>query len=355
MALGLAAGAWSLARVRGPRPASRPGRPAGAVTVIVPSRDEARALPVLLGSLRSQTLEPARVIVVDDGSSDGTAAVAARLGAEVVAAGPLPAGWTGKAHACWVGARLARTDLLVFLDADTALARDGIERLVAEHARTGGLLSVQPYHTTVRPYEQLSLYFNVVAAMGVGAFGPRERAGVAAFGPCVVCRRADYEAVGGHRAVRGEVVEDVALARRFHAHGYPVRLLAGRGTVRFRMYPGGFRQLVEGWTKNFGAGARLTRVPDLVRSVLWVTATGSGAIELVTRRDLTAVSLYAACAGSVAWSARKLGDFRWWVIASYPLALACFLAVFARSLWHTYVRGSVEWRGRRIPTRGHAV
>jgi 4,4'-diaponeurosporenoate glycosyltransferase len=353
VAAGLLAGTWLLAKLRGPRPAA-PGA-AAAVTVVVPARNEAVLLPTLLASLREQALPPARVIVVDDGSSDATAAIAAGAGVEVVDAGPLPDGWTGKARACWIGAQLASTELLVFLDADTYLAPDGLERLVAEHGTSRGLLSVQPYHETQRAYEQLSLYFNVVAMMGAGTFTPMVRSRPVAFGPCLVCHRDDYVAVGGHRAVRDEIVEDIALARRFEEHGLPVRVLAGRDTVRFRMYPGGFRQLAEGWTKNFGAGARLSRRSDLLLTVLWVAATGSAALDLLVRRDGASAAVYSIVALHLGWMARRVGNFRWWAILVYPVALTCFLGVFARSLLHTYVRGTVAWRGRRIPTRNRAA
>ena len=188
--------------------------------------------------------------MVDDESSDRTAAVAAAGGAEVVAAPPRPEGWTGKAWACATGAALAGTtsggeDVLVFLDADVRLERpDVLDRLAAEVAAApDGLISVQPWHRTGRPVEQLSLFFNVTALMGSVAFtvlGTRVRPTLA-FGPVLACRQAAYEASGGHAhaSVRGAVAEDIALARRFPS----VALFTGRPDVSFRMYPSGLRAL----------------------------------------------------------------------------------------------------------------
>src|SRR5829696_1455630 len=281
VAAGLLAGTWLLAHVTtvrptvgGPGPSPLPG--ATTVSVVVPARDEAATLPRLLASLRALAPAPREVIVVDDGSSDGTAEVAAAGGATVVTAPPPAPGWLGKPWACQLGAGTATGSHLLFLDADTWLAPDALTRLLAEHAEHGGLLSVEPYHQTERPYEQLSAVFNVVSMMGTGAFaagGARRRAALgAAYGPCLLTTAADHAAVGGHGSVRGEVLEDVALARRYRDAGLAVRCLAGGDAVRFRMYPAGLRQLVEGWSKNIAAGAGSIGPLALVGSVAWVAA-----------------------------------------------------------------------------------
>lgn len=250
-------GGWLLWRIPRCRPAGDGAdRRAAATSVVIPARDEEATLPRLLASLAAQRPPPARVIVVDDHSGDDTAGVGRRAGALVVAAAPLPPGWTGKNWACAAGADLATTPTLAFLDADAEFEPGGLARVLAEHERRGGLVSVAPDHVTLRPYERLSAFFNLVAMMGLDAFDPRRgrRPPRGAFGPCLVTSADEYRAVGGHRAVRAEVVDDVALAARYTAAGRPVTCLGGRGTIRFRMYPRGLGQLVEGWTKNF-AGA----------------------------------------------------------------------------------------------------
>ncbi|MGH9181520.1 MAG: glycosyltransferase family 2 protein, partial [Acidimicrobiales bacterium] len=240
---------WSIPRVRAA--AYGTVEAVEAVSVVIPARDEAATLPGLLASLAGQHPAPAEILVVDDHSTDDGAEVARRAGATVVPAPPLPAGWTGKCWACWTGARAAGGSVLVFLDADTELDPGGLAPIVAEQAGRGGLVSVQPFHRTRRPYEALSAFLNIVPWMGLAAATPTaaRRWSPGAFGPCLVTTRADYRAIGGHEAVRGEVVEDVALAARYRAAGLPVATLGGRGTISFRMYPGGVSQLVEGWTK----------------------------------------------------------------------------------------------------------
>lgn len=355
-ALRWAAGVWLLWRI--PRCRDRTA-PVDGVAVVVPARDEEATLPLLLASLAAQQPVPAEVVVVDDHSTDATAEVARRAGATVVTCDPLPAGWTGKAWACWTGANATASPTLVFLDADTEMAAGGLGRVVAEQAARGGLVSVQPFHVMRRPYERLSAFFNVVAMMGVDAFGPLRRRlpPRGAFGPCLVVGRDDYLAVGGHRAVRAEVVEDVALAQRFTASGRPVACLGGRGTVRFRMYPAGVGPLVEGWSKNFAAGAGATRPLTFVLISVWLSGCISAAwypVAAVLGRGsssgVAAALLYAAYAGQLAWMLARIGRFGAATPLAFAVPLGFFLVVFARSLVLTHVRGEVRWRGRAVAT-----
>ena len=139
------------------------------LSVIIPARDEAASLPHLLASLVPQLAPGDELIVVDDRSTDATAALAREAGALVIEAPELPDGWTGKSWACHHGAVTATGEVLVFFDADVRLAPGALSAAVDLHRRQGGLVSVQPYHETERAYERLSALFNVVAFMGVGA------------------------------------------------------------------------------------------------------------------------------------------------------------------------------------------
>jgi glycosyltransferase involved in cell wall biosynthesis len=359
--LGLVAGAALLARIPTPRGDATPEAACGAATVsiVIPARDEERTLPVLLASLRDLDPAPREVIVVDDGSSDATAAVAAAHGARVLAAVP-PPGWAGKPYACHLGAEAARGSHLLFLDADTWLAPDAVSRLLGELATRRGLVSVQPHHRTERVYEQLSAFFNVTAMMGTGAFAAAGRApGRMAFGPCLLTTVDDYRAAGGHAAVRGEVVEDVHLARRYRDKGLPVHCLGGGDVVGFRMYPGGVRQLVEGWTKNIASGAGLSPWWALLGTVAWVCACVAVALAGVRgalswgvgdgAAPWVAVLAWAAVAVELGWMLGRIGTWRVSTAVLFPLPLLAFLAVFFRSLAVTVVRGEVTWRSRRLP------
>ena len=333
------------------------------VSVVIPALNEERRLGPLLASLGRQTRRADELIVVDDGSTDGTAALARRLGARVMRAPAKPAGWVGKSWACWTGARASSGGVLVFLDADVRLADDGLERLLAERDRRGGVVTVQPYHAVEGVVERLSAVCNIVVMGSLGAFTPlggRARA-AGGFGPCIVTARRDYLACGGHAAVHDRVVEDMAFADAARGKALPVACLAGRGCVDFRMYPEGFSSMVEGWSKGLASGFRGS--PPLARGLMiaWLTGALSGAILLAlgiatlggsagadTLFGAWAVGIYALYAGQAWWMLRRMGSFGPATALVFPLPLAFFLAVYVRSLWLAKVRGSVTWKGRRV-------
>lgn len=330
------------------------------VSVVIPARDEAVALPHLLAALDRQTVPADEVVVVDDHSDDDTGAVAFTAGAQVLPAPPLPEGWTGKSSACWYGAHQTTGDVLVFLDADTEPAPDLLARLVAELERGGGLVSVAPYHRMTRAYERLSALFHVIAVMGIGAASARPAAPVTgAFGPCLASTRADYANVGGHEVVRSAVADDIALARVFRRAGLPVHVVAGREAIRYRLYPNGLRQLADGWSKNFAAGAGSTPIVRFLLVMAWVIGLGTAA-QVPFRAGLTALAgwsypgilgwvAYAAFAAQLATMLRPLGNYSW-VAPLFPVALVAWFAVFFRSIvW--MIRGSVRWKGRIVSVR----
>lgn len=337
----LTVGFLLLARLRRP---GRWGRARSDVAVIVPARNEAESLPNLLAGLLPQLRSGDELVVVDDGSNDGTAEEAARLGAKVVAAGPVPDGWIGKSWACHVGVGATSAPVLVFLDADVRFEDPAALRaVVAESDDCGGLVSVQPAHVPDAPGEQMAAFFNLVSMMGTGAFIPMGPAPKVAFGPVLACRRSDYLQSGGHESVSGEVLDDVALAGRFRQIGLPIRLMAGGRAITFRMYPDGLAQLIEGFTKNFAAGARSTNPIVMAGVVFWI----SGLITAPFRGWLR----YALYAGQVAVLLARVGKFRWWVSAFYPAPLAVFLGVFGRSVFAVVSGRPVKWKGRYIGGR----
>ncbi|QIG43701.1 glycosyltransferase [Nocardioides anomalus] len=334
-----------------------------AVSVVVPARDEAASLPTLLASVSRLDPAPAEVVVVDDGSSDGTGELARAGGARVVTLAGPPAGWTGKAWACQQGAEATSGELLLFLDADTVLAPGALGGLLAGHGR--GLLSVQPFHAVGPGYEQLSAYPNAVSFLASGAFGAHPERRPMAFGPCLLTTRADYDRAGQHAAARADVLDDVALARAYDRAGLPVRCLAGGDALAMRMYPSGLGQLVEGWSKNVASGASAAAPGASVAATLWVAAHHAVAVGAVlfvvhaARGDAGAHAWVAAALWVLGWLGvalslrallRRLGAFAWWTWALFPLTLLAFDLVFLRSALLT-LRGSVRWRGRAVATR----
>ncbi|MFP4373781.1 MAG: glycosyltransferase [Spirochaetaceae bacterium] len=333
------------------------GRAIPRVSIVVPARNEALTLPHLLTSLEHQSLRPFETIVVDDHSEDETARIAAAHGARVVSPPPLPEGWLGKSHACWQGARAARGDIIIFLDADTRIEDDGLRRLAEALTLRGGFVSVQPYHRMEAAYERLSLFFAFIVMGGVQAFTilgerlpPR-----GLFGPAIACRRRDYFAIDGHRAVRADVLEDVELGRRAAKAGYALSCFAGRGTISFRMYPGGLRDLVDGWTKNFALGAAGTGIAMILIVTAWMAGAGvairllvAGSLAQTPPRLLLGLAAYLIYVAQIHWMQVRIGNFGFLSAVLYPFTLLFFVVVFVRSLQLTWLKQTVRWKGRDI-------
>lgn len=333
------------------------------VSVVIPARNEALRVPTLLRSLQRQTLIPDEVMVVDDDSSDDTAAVARALGATVIGAGERPPGWLGKPWACWLGAQQATGDVLLFLDADTWLEPHALADLLSAYRARGGVVSVQPYHVTRRVYEQLSLFFNIVLMGGLNAFTPLGHRLLPAggFGPCMVCSREDYLDVGGHAAAKGEVLEDIILARRFAERGHPVSCYGGRGSISFRMYADGFASMMDGWSKGFAQGSTYIRPSFLLLSIAWISGCfGAFARPLAqlpfegAQETLAYATVYLLYAAQVLWMARRIGRFQAWAVLLFPLPLVFFGLIMLRSLVLRYVLRRAVWKDRVIQLGGRA-
>lgn len=330
---------------------------ANKASVIIPARNEAGNLESLLGSLNQQTRPPDEILVIDDHSTDETPQIATSHGATLVSLPEIPEGWIGKAWALWTGANKAKGDILIFLDADTRLERDGLSLFLSEHQKKGGLVSVQPYHVMKKAYEKLSAFFNIVLFlnMNIASVFARITKPLGAFGPCLVCSRRDYFSVGGHQAVKGKIVEDIILGRRFMEHGHPLSCYAGKGAVSFRMYPQGLRQLVEGWTKNFASGAFRSKPILLLLSGAWITGCLSAILDIVKGlAGKNEATLFTGCvfyllfAIQIHLMLRQLGNFGLWPSIFYAGPLLFFLFVFLRSILFTSILGYVTWRGRKI-------
>lgn len=218
------------------------------VTVIIPARNEAANIARVVRSLSGVD-----VVVVDDGSTDGTAEEARAAGAEVIAAPPLPPGHLGKPNACHAGALASPTQWLLFVDADTWYEPGFAARFVA-YAEQEKLEMVSAFlrqHTetfferVLLPYA-FSLYFTGVNADRVNSALSKE---ALANGQCLLIRRDAYRKLGGHASVAQSVIEDVALARRAKEIGLNSRVIRAEHFGSVRMYES-LRAIWRGFEKN---------------------------------------------------------------------------------------------------------
>lgn len=324
------------------------------VSVIIPARNEEASLPLLLEDLKNQSINVAEIICVDDSSEDATASIASAFGARLISLGNKPDGWLGKSWACQNGAEAATGDLLLFLDADVRIGPDGLQRIMQTFIDTKDVVSVQPFHLTEEKYEQFSLFFNLVqiAANGVALPDPMN---VGLSGPIVLIPKDKYFSIDGHRAIRMSIIEDIALGIRLRQAGIPFRLFMGDESLAFRMYAGGFNDLVQGWTKNLASGAVTTPALLFIMVFLWITSLASVPIHLISAivvldpLMIVANSMLYIIWVKIVWLlAKRVGRFQLWSFLLYPISLIVFLSVFVISMIKKVFKLKVRWKGRQI-------
>lgn len=329
------------------------------ISVIIPARNEEGNIGILLRSLQNQSMQPHEVIVIDDNSSDNTETEALTAGAQVYNSSPRPHGWQGKSWACWKGANSAAGSVFLFLDADTELEVDGLESIYQTWVEKGGLLTVEPWHKTKRPYEQLSGFFNLIVYAAMNAFTPLRSSirPAGGFGPCIMCSRDAYFRSGGHEAIKGKILENIAIAKNAQRSQLPVYCLSGRGTINFRMYPRGFKQLVEGWTKSMATGSADTHIFAKVLIYFWIGSalTAAGrlfSIHSSSPHQTTAILVsYAAFVFQIFGMLKQVGSFSFVTALIYPLHILFFTFIFFRSLIFSSILRKLSWKGREIETK----
>jgi glycosyltransferase involved in cell wall biosynthesis len=326
------------------------------ISAIVPARNEEAVIAACVKSLAAQP-EIAEILVVNDQSSDGTVAAVRRAAAEIpkvklLETGKLPAGWVGKNNAVWRGASEARSKWLLFTDADAELLPGGTARaLRIAQESDAALVSFSPEQVTATWYEKALIPFVYCRLARHFSFkdvnDPRNRA-AAANGQFLMIRRDVYDAIGGHAAIAGEVLEDVALAKNAKRAGYPSWYGSGKGVVKARMYRS-FSAMREGWKKNLYllmGGSRASTYREFFAAVPWIPFL------------LIAVGLFmpfALMAGVVLLLVRQAGyglelpsnQYRGSLILYYVPAVVLYAGV----LWASYrahVKGKVEWKGREV-------
>ncbi|WJK36879.1 glycosyltransferase family 2 protein [Solwaraspora sp. WMMA2065] len=249
--------------LRRPGPAARVTEP---VSILLPLRDEAeRVAPCLRALLAQRQLTDWRIVVLDDGSTDGTAEVVAEVAGDdprvrLITGAPLPAGWLGKPHACQQLADAvpaAPAGVLVFVDADVVLAPGAVAAAVGTlRSVPAQLLSPYPRIVAGSVGERLVqplLQWSWLTFLPLRAMERSPRTSLAAAGgQFLLVDRDVYRRAGGHAAVRDQVLEDVGLARAVKRAGGRIALADGSALATCRMY-GSWRELSAGYTKSLWA------------------------------------------------------------------------------------------------------
>ena len=351
-------------------------RPRTSLTVVIPAFNEAGNITACVERVLASDPPCAdwSVLVVDDDSTDATLELARQAAAadsghcSVLQAGPRPSGerWVGKNWACTRAMEQVTSDWVLFIDADVRLQPDALRRALAQAIdEQADLFSLAPRlecgclaEWMVQPImaSLLGLGFPMEATND-----PTSDVAFAA-GPFMLFSTEAYAAVGGHRRLADEVVEDLALARRIKSGGYRLRYRLGLDAVLLRMYPD-LPALWEGWTKNWflgldrdvvralGASAvvlQMFTVPWLIlpsallllalqpqSAVLWTVPLALSLLALVQQALLRL------------WTRRRfeLPMRHWWLMGAGGLLIGLIGPI---SVWRTLTGRGWTWKGRSL-------
>lgn len=356
----------SFPRLRPTLPTSQSPEPR--VDVLVPARNEASNIGGVVGDLVRQDYPRLTISILDDHSEDNTGHVALISAGDapnflVRCGSALPDGWMGKNWACQQLAEKATGELLLFTDADVRWQPGAVSAVVAAmDALNADLLTVWPTQITVSWGERLIVPLMAFAVVGylpirVAHEIPHPLA-AAANGQCMAFRQPAYAAIGGHAAVKGEIVEDIRLAQHIKACGLNLRMADGNNLIRTRMYDG-WQATIDGYSKNILAGHG-DHVPLLLLSTLfhWTLFLWPWAWVLVGRAwplpgwpwwPLALVVAGLAARAVTAHATRqRVADALF-----LPVSVLLMTWIAGRAIWWRWRYGGVKWKGRVLKQVKH--
>jgi glycosyltransferase involved in cell wall biosynthesis len=330
------------------------------VAMIVPARNEERAVERALRRLIALDYENNQVIAVDDRSTDRTGEIMDAVASEapnklkVIHVRELPPGWMGKTHAMWTGASQTDSDWLLFTDADVMFRPDTLRRAVAyAEAENADHLVLFPKMIMKRFTEKMMIaFFQLLFVFGhrpwkVADPNAKDHMGVGAFN---LVRRSAYESVGTYERLRMEVVDDMKLGKVIKNAGFRQRVVFGDDLIAIR-WARGARGVINNLTKNFFAvmsfqtwrslGSCLgMAILNLLPFVGVLIAHGWERVPYA----IALASMF--CLYSGIW---RQGDIHPWYFFLHPVSSTLFIYIMLRSTLVTLWNNGVEWRGTRYP------
>lgn len=329
------------------------------VTVLIPARNEERNIEGCVLSVLNQTYPKVRAIVIDDQSTDATPAILDALSARddrlrTIHGEPLPEGWVGKGWALWQGHQQADGDWLILLDADVRLEPWAVDQMLHSALERGAdLLNPWPRFVNISFWERLlqpilwglvRLRFPLIWVNQPWA--PENMA----FGPVMMIRKSAYDAIGGHKPVAMDILEDVALSKYLRVRGYKTVVINGKQIARVRMYHS-LKEIIAGWTKT-AYGAMAYNFPLMVLAIFGLFFLATQPFVALGAGLLTDNSTWVMLAGLqiIAMGWRRIidaqdNDFPFWTLLLHPLAMLLVHWMQIQALWKYYF-GSYEWKGR---------
>ncbi len=333
-----------------------------AVSVVVAAKDEEAGIEACIRSIAAQDHGAFEVLVADDRSSDRTPEILKGLAAELPVLKPLridvlPEGWGGQNHALRRGVDAAKGEWLCFTDADCVWRSPRMLTIAAREAAASGadLLSVLPELDSPSTWEQLAAPLCIAVFMlrlRMGEVNDPKKPAAYANGAFFMIRRALYEELGGHGRVKGQLNDDIAMAKLVKQRGLKLRLCAGSELYTTRMY-GSPAESWRGWTRNFRG--------TLVRPAEMLKAAATAALLFLAPWAGFSVALSlgswpAAAAFGLAVLVSHVGaalvypafGSRAWASVLYPLAGAFVTAIAVRAA----LGSTTTWQGARYGAQG---
>lgn len=328
------------------------------VTVIIAAKDEEESIQHTLQTLISQTGTELDIIAVNDRSEDQTGEIMEKMAAanptiHVVHIQTLPGGWLGKNHALKQGAELASGAYLLFTDADIQFEKTTISRALTfmEHENLDHLTAAPDLQAKSLPLRGLISYF----LFGFGYFkrpwtaNQKKTKGGMGVGAFQLLRKSTYESVGGHEALRLRPDDDLALGQRIKEAGFKQNLVTAKQLLKVEWYPN-FQSALRGFEKNAFAGLNYSIwlslfaiVGVFVSQVLPFVFIFSGTPIVQIISAINIVLLF--CLYGL--TTRSFTSYSKWTIIGLPIFALLFVYMLARALILTWVRGGIEWRGKR--------
>jgi len=317
------------------------------LTVIIPARNEESNLSLLLPQLQ-QLIYPGdvEILVVNDNSTDTTSEVARRYGVKLIdLSGGVSPGWLGKPFACHQGALAAHGEWLLFTDADTKHSPTGPARCVEFACRN----SLDGLSLFIRQECTNLLDRLVLSAAYAGLFAGYQRGNHLLNGQYILIRREVYRESGGFAAVRGHVLEDVALGYSLARQGYRTPVLHGESVAAVRMYDSR-RQMFEGitrlgseWMRYAGAGVLATGI--FITSILSPLIVLVGVLRGKVRLRWLIPTWGASSLAMAPWY-RRFGSA--WLAMLAPFGALLVLVTAIWGLGSRLTRRGIPWKGRMV-------
>lgn len=343
--------------------------PAPLISVLIPARNEEANIGACLDSLRRQDYPRFEVIVLDDGSTDGTAGIVEKTAAgdrriRLIEGQPLAEGWAGKTFACHQLAREARGDWLLFTDADTVHAPSALRSvLLAAVDSRAALISGFPYQRTTTLWQKMAIpimcYFMLLCWMPLWWL-QRARRPVpsVAIGQFLFFSAEAYRSIGGHEAVKARILEDVWLGREMARHHYKQLTLDLSRLVSCQMYVtfGTMWNGIARWLYSIASvSVAMLLMAMVVVMVLFLMPFLWLAWGLLLAQPAFGWEVIVALQVAILYVARFLAGRRFSqpVLSAilHPLGVAMLLVVAIYASMRHLRGAGVEWKGRLYDAR----